>query len=598
MESRVVICVIYARYSSVNQKETSIEIQVKRCKEYAKSMGWKVVFVFADKARSAKSRAGRDGLDELLEAAKSGVLGFTYVLIFDSSRLARNQSDSWQIWDELHSNNCFIYSVSQGIDSSSESASMMFGMNGIVDEMHNTKLAVNTLHGLKNKFKDNFSTGGRKYGYLSVPVLSGKKDRYNNDEVKGYKKEIYKPEANVVLRILSLYAEEWVSIKGIAKILNTELESTGEPLPPGKKKWAASTISSILNSEIYIGKEYYNRTKTKTKINSEGTKVKVAEKQMPSEVQDRKSPRLRIVSDKLWYEVKARQKEVKRISGGKYTKGKAAYSKNLLTGLLKCELCGGNIVIVKSGKDGRNKKYGCSANFNGGSSFCSNKLKIDKSIVEESLIRCLAQILPAEENLQKVHAETLHSLDVYLDTLKEAIDATSVKSEIDEVEKKIDHLIGAISIGGIDKSLHHALQESELRKATLEDCLVVLESPGVLRPEKLFPIDKLQAYFSSISQQLINPETSTLALKTALDKVTMKYSAKGELLLQLFERTDIISKFILDLVMKRSGVIRSLTRTGFLPYHPRVFRLRLHTNLKPTVERDTENIFIERGLYA
>src|SRR5262249_36225677 len=92
-------CAIYARYSSDLQRETSIEDQIRRCREYAVSQGWPVLeeFVIADRAISAASVAGRDGLQRLLEAAKtakSGSRPFDCLLVDDTSRLARDLSDA------------------------------------------------------------------------------------------------------------------------------------------------------------------------------------------------------------------------------------------------------------------------------------------------------------------------------------------------------------------------------------------------------------------------------------------------------------------------------------------------------------------------
>ena len=89
-------CAIYARYSSYLQRESSIEDQIRRCREYAAYQGWEIVepFVMADRAISAASIAGRDGLQQLLKAAKLRNRPFDCVLIEDTSRLSRDLSDA------------------------------------------------------------------------------------------------------------------------------------------------------------------------------------------------------------------------------------------------------------------------------------------------------------------------------------------------------------------------------------------------------------------------------------------------------------------------------------------------------------------------
>ena len=48
--------VIYARYSSDNQREASIDDQVEVCRRYIQAQGWQLANVFADRAVSGASR--------------------------------------------------------------------------------------------------------------------------------------------------------------------------------------------------------------------------------------------------------------------------------------------------------------------------------------------------------------------------------------------------------------------------------------------------------------------------------------------------------------------------------------------------------------
>jgi len=62
---------IYARYSTELQNEKSIEDQVALCRAYAAREGLEIVQVYSDRARSGASLIGRDGILELLLAAKT-----------------------------------------------------------------------------------------------------------------------------------------------------------------------------------------------------------------------------------------------------------------------------------------------------------------------------------------------------------------------------------------------------------------------------------------------------------------------------------------------------------------------------------------------
>jgi site-specific DNA recombinase len=52
--------VIYARYSSENQRDASIDDQVEVCRRYVAAQGWTLVQVYSDRAVSGASmhRAG------------------------------------------------------------------------------------------------------------------------------------------------------------------------------------------------------------------------------------------------------------------------------------------------------------------------------------------------------------------------------------------------------------------------------------------------------------------------------------------------------------------------------------------------------------
>ena len=78
---------IYARYSSHNQREASIEQQVKACRELAVRLGLDVVETYEDKAISGKSDR-RPSFQRLLRDAEKGY--FDCVLAWKSNRMGRN----------------------------------------------------------------------------------------------------------------------------------------------------------------------------------------------------------------------------------------------------------------------------------------------------------------------------------------------------------------------------------------------------------------------------------------------------------------------------------------------------------------------------
>src|SRR3989338_1826973 len=202
-------CAVYARYSSENQKETSIDDQIRKCREFASSKSWEILedYIYSDKAISGSSIAPRESFNKLRDIALSEDSPFSYILVDDTSRVARNTREALQVFEELTFNNIYVYYVSQGIDTQKETASEMITLHGMVDSLYIRELAKKTHRGIEGRVLNGFSGGGRRYGYRSEPVYSGKKDRYGNLEPDGYILKIYEQEAEVVLRIFKMFGE-------------------------------------------------------------------------------------------------------------------------------------------------------------------------------------------------------------------------------------------------------------------------------------------------------------------------------------------------------------------------------------------------------
>lgn len=79
--------VIYARYSSDNQREESIEGQIRDCRAYAEYNGIEIVGEYIDRAFSAKTDDRPDFQRMIADSAKKL---FDVVLVWKLDRFARN----------------------------------------------------------------------------------------------------------------------------------------------------------------------------------------------------------------------------------------------------------------------------------------------------------------------------------------------------------------------------------------------------------------------------------------------------------------------------------------------------------------------------
>ena len=83
--------VIYARYSSTNQREESIEAQVRAYNKYAKDNNYTIVNIYKDSAKSATT-ANRPAFQQMI--ADSSKKEFAYVIVHKLDRFSRDRYDS------------------------------------------------------------------------------------------------------------------------------------------------------------------------------------------------------------------------------------------------------------------------------------------------------------------------------------------------------------------------------------------------------------------------------------------------------------------------------------------------------------------------
>ena len=105
--------VIYARYSSDNQREESIEGQLRECKEYAEKNDIEIVNEYAEKISGATKNEKRIVLNECLNFAKENNIDI--VLFSELSRLGRDIYEVQENIKFLHDNKINAYFQKENI---------------------------------------------------------------------------------------------------------------------------------------------------------------------------------------------------------------------------------------------------------------------------------------------------------------------------------------------------------------------------------------------------------------------------------------------------------------------------------------------------
>jgi site-specific DNA recombinase len=461
-------CAIYTRYSSDLQNDRSIEDQERNCRSAAAQKGWIVAedHNYADRAVSGTTTIGRSALQELLQAAKGRPRPFDYVLIDDTSRLSRNQADQLGLVDELAYLGINIYFVSQQIDSKDEQSTMMLlPMHGIKDSMYGRELAQKTKRGMTGQVLRGYNPGGKTYGYSyeREPDPSGIIDKTTGSvRILGTRISIDSKTGEIIREIFERFAAGW-GYKEICKSFNERgIE------PPGsenqrrglrvKPSWCPNAIRNMLLNPRYGGDWTWNKNHYRT---NRKTGKRRCEPRPKEEWVEKICPELRIVTDETWLAVRARFEKNTRIG---YRRGgiRNAY---LLSGLLRCEICGGRYVIVGGGLK-NDPTYGCSTNWSRGKTVCSNNARVRKSELETRILGDLRVRLLRPDALKQIIEETNAKIKARLPHRPELL--LELHASRETVQKMIDNLVSAIERGTFSDELLSRLRVKEGERKALD----------------------------------------------------------------------------------------------------------------------------------
>lgn len=157
---------IYARFSSENQQETSIEAQVRACREYAERHDLTVLDVYADEAISGRggSTQKRRAYQRLLTDIQRGRA--TVILCHQYDRLARDLREQVNLNAAMKEIGVRIIAVAQDLGESKESRLLLRPLIWSLSEYYSENLAFETRKGLKETALKGLHTGGvAPFGY-------------------------------------------------------------------------------------------------------------------------------------------------------------------------------------------------------------------------------------------------------------------------------------------------------------------------------------------------------------------------------------------------------------------------------------------------
>ncbi len=432
--------VAYARFSSDNQREESIEAQIFAIEEYAKQKGITILKTYKDEALSGTTDK-RPGFQRMIKDAASG--DFTLVLVHKGNRFARNRMESALHKHALQQYGVRVVAVAEDFGQGHHAVLMESVLEGLA-EFYSLELAAETMKGLM--------VNARKCKYNGGHVLFG----YRINEEKYY--EIEPAEAAVVKDIFSKVSSGWSYIE-----ILRYLDEKGIKNRRGKK-FGRNSLHDMLRNERYTGTYIFNQNPRRHPVTG---KRSSRHKNPADEVIRVPGGMPQIVPREQWEKIQ------KMMDKRKQNPTTARRRKFLLTGFITCGQCGSAYVGTTSRtKYSVRGYYSCTKRKN--KLACSNK-NIPQEATEKNVIADIT------ETLKSISVpELTAALNEYYtrENEKHSEDKKHAKKELAEINKKINNLLDVIEIGGANDMVKARLNENAERKIKLEAHLKKISLPA------------------------------------------------------------------------------------------------------------------------
>lgn len=487
-------CFLYSRVSTEMQVDGySLEAQKSVLKKFAEREEMKIVEYYEDAGKSGKSIEGRPAFKKMLSDIESGQ-SVDYILVYKLSRFGRNAADILNSLELIQTYDVNLICIEEGIDSSQTSGKLLISVLSAVAEIERENILEQTMNGRREKARQGLWNGGpAPYGY----TLKDNKLYINEDE------------AELVRLIYDKYVNTTIGYSGIAKYLNLQGIKKVVRTDRMIEEWSAHFINLILENPVYCGKIAYGR-RTLEKVKGKKNEYKRINATDYITVDGLHES---LVSEEIWNKAQDKRQATGQKFASKYGKDRT----HLLTGLLKCPVCGGPMYANRhcwTKKDGTYKEVGyyvCGRNKHDRGKFCDYKADLKKSVIEPLVIEAVKEIV---------------SEKYFAQAIKDRIGSIGKN---DDIDKEI-------------KNFENRLNEIELNKARLEKEIDTLPFDTKFRERKLHDMNlRLDGMYEAIAEieELI---ADANLRKKAMEEEAITLENIYKILLNFSELFDIIEE--------------------------------------------------------
>lgn len=468
------IAVVYARYSSHNQGEQSIEGQLEAAHAAAMQRGYTIVHEYIDRAVSGRTDNREQFQQMLSDTAKKQ---FDVILLWKVDRFGRNREEIAQNKYRCRKNNVRVEYVAETIPDSPEGVILESVLEGFA-EYYSLQLSQNVTRGMRvSAEKCQVVGGNRPLGY----------------EVGPDKKFIIDPEtAPTVKMIFNMYAEGYTTPEIVRHLNEKGLRNKrGKP-------FTKNSLFTVLRNEKYRGIYIFQDIRI--------------EDGMP-----------RLIDDDLFFKVQDMLKTNKRAPAHKWSK--ADY---LLTDKLFCGKCGSPMAGESgTGKSGAKYHYYlCSRKKQYKS--CDKKA-VRKDEIETLVINHTLALLNDDELLDYI-ADAVYKY--YCEKDESDADLRALEAKLKQTEDSISNLIRAIEAGMLNADTKRRMDELQTDK---EQLTAAIAETKIMCEYKLTKEQILFFLLSLRDKDYTDIECQKRLIKTFInsvfvydDKIIINYNHSGE----------------------------------------------------------------------
>ena len=413
-------CYIYIRVSTAMQVDGySLEAQKDRLTKFAEFQDMEVVREYCDAGKSGKSITGRPEFTQMLQDVADDKDGVEYILVFKLSRFGRNAADVLNSLQYIQDFGVNLICVEDGIDSSKDSGKLTITVLSAVAEIERENILVQTMEGRKQKAREGKWNGGQApFGY----TLDSKKGMLI----------VNLEEAEIVKIIFNKFVNEGLGADSISNYLNQHGYVKTKYRSHELNYFTRSLVRKILDNPVYIGKIAYGKSSTE-KI--KGTRdqyhrVRNDDFLLAEGLHDA------IIDLDLWEGARAKREE----TGVKWVKTHSLEHEHILTGLLKCPICGvgmsGTVRRRKNKSTGEYKDdfyYRCKHRKKiNESDFCNCSLVLNQNELNGEVERHIMDLVNNKDGR-----------DFIIRRMESRVDVSSLEKEREQLRGQLRQLSGA-----------------------------------------------------------------------------------------------------------------------------------------------------------